>query len=106
MEQKPALRYNQGKLRYGLVPAQFFKWLAEVFTKGAEKYAPNNWKNSYGTDDHDSFVEDRVESLTRHLQEYRLGEDNDTETGLPHLVHVAWNALVVSWYDRYYSEGE
>ena len=37
------LRYNEGKNRLDLIPAFAYKKIGDVFTKGAQKYAPNNW---------------------------------------------------------------
>ena len=36
------LRYNEGKLRYDLIPAKANEEYAKVLTKGLEKYPPNN----------------------------------------------------------------
>lgn len=42
MEQK-GLRYNSGKTRYDLIEPFALEQLANVFTKGSEKYADHNW---------------------------------------------------------------
>ncbi len=38
-------------------------------------------------------------SLCRHLYVWWAGERYDEETGLPHLAHVAWNALALLTYE-------
>ncbi len=86
-----ALRYNSGKPRYDLLPPDALNELAEVFTKGAEKYAPRNWEK--GMDWGKCFA-----SLLRHAFKWAKGEDRDEETGCLHMAHVAWNALVLCSY--------
>lgn len=96
-----ALRYNSGKLRLNLLPWEWQKWLTELLMKGAEKYEAENWKVSLNTDDHNSFVADRKESLKRHLLQYDSGELTDEESGIRHMVMIAWNSLTIAWYDNY-----
>ena len=84
------LKYDGGKPRAALVLGGFANALLEVAkvgTFGAEKYAPNNWK----------LVEpERYEdALFRHLLQWQSGELVDSETGLRHLAHAAWNALAI-----------
>lgn len=86
------MRFNAGKTRYGLIPESWTRALAEVLTRGAVKYAPNNWKR--GMD-----PEFMVDSLQRHLAAYRRGEKYDPESGNHHLAHAAWNALALMTYD-------
>jgi len=62
--------------------------VGEVATFGAHKYAPGNWLHvSHGKDRYTS-------ALLRHLLE-SANSDIDSETGLNHLAHVAWNALAI-----------
>ncbi len=37
-------KFDQDKLRYDLIPPEIKLWLAELYTHGSKKYAPNNWK--------------------------------------------------------------
>lgn len=64
--------------------------IGAVILKGKEKYPdPNNWKKVEGA---------KVryqESLMRHLVKHNMGILLDEESRLPHLVHVAWNALAI-----------
>lgn len=87
------LRYNSGKLRFDLVPPYPMEQIAKVFTKGAEKYAPHNWKKGMPWSEVEA-------SLMRHLEAYRAGEDFDPETGLYHMAHVAVNAMFLIDYYR------
>lgn len=85
------LRFNAGKLRYDLLPADGLEDLVKVYTKGAEKYAPRNWE--LGMDWSKCYA-----SLMRHVQEWAKGNDLDEETGLPHMAHAAWNAIALNVY--------
>lgn len=94
-EQTRGLRYNQGKIRYDLLEPYAIEQLAKVFSKGAEKYAPNNWLKGMSWSN-------ITASLKRHLAAYEQGEDYDNETQLLHLAHVAWNALALVSYYKYH----
>lgn len=78
------IKYDKGKLRYDLIPPEVLMELAKVLTYGANKYKPNNWKNSEGT-------ERLVSALFRHIEAWRLGEDIDPGSGLDHLSHALTN---------------
>lgn len=41
-EKGKGLRYNEGKLRFDLFPPFARRIIAQIFTKGAEKYALRN----------------------------------------------------------------
>jgi len=90
-----ALRYDEGKLRVDLVPPQWVEWLAEVFTIGAKKYAEHNWKKGMKFS--------RMQgSMMRHLLKWQKGEKTDEESGLHPLLHVAWNALALVYYEKHW----
>lgn len=82
-------KYDQGKLRYDLVPVEAHEALAEVFTYGAAKYDDNNWQQ----------VESKryVAALFRHLNAWRKGESHDGESGLHHLKHALTNVAILLW---------
>ena len=86
------LRFNGGKDRWDLLPMDATEQVVKVLTRGAEKYAERNWERGmrrsicFG-------------SLMRHLARRVLGERHDAESGLPHLAHVACNALFLLAYD-------
>lgn len=83
------LKFDQGKDRWELLPLKLVQHIVKVFTFGATKYGDNNWQgldNGY----------DRCKAaLFRHLSKHESGEIYDEESGLPHLAHAAWNALVL-----------
>lgn len=81
------LRYNDGKLPYHLLSDIAIQEIVRVLGKGAEKYAERNWERGLKWDSQ------CCASLQRHLAAWKMGEDNDPETGLSHLAHIATNAM-------------
>lgn len=86
----PGAKLDSGKNRIGLVLSGFARAItavARVGTYGAEKYSDNGWtqvaagKQRY------------TDAMWRHLLREAEGEHLDTESGLPHAAHAAWNAL-------------
>lgn len=88
-----AVRHNQDKTRFDLIPPCFIREVAEVFTFGAKKYAPENWKG---------FTPEQQEeikaSLLRHIYAYLEGEELDPESGLSHLAHAGCNLAFLSYF--------
>jgi hypothetical protein len=83
---------DTGKLRYDLIPPEALRGLAHVYTLGAQKYADRNWEKGilYG----------RIyAALMRHLEQWRLGEDNDPDNAQRHLDSVVWNAVALATYE-------
>lgn len=80
------LRFNNGKLSWGLLSWPALRELVKVLEFGAKKYASWNWSNGL------SWTE-TFESLQRHLLAWYTGEEKDPETGLSHIAHVMCNAM-------------
>ena len=92
MKNKLADRFDNGKTRWRNFPMFMIRPLAQVAQYGETKYALYNYlkggpQNQY------------LDSLKRHLDSYEdpAQPDNDLESGLSHLYHVAWNALVCAY---------
>lgn len=87
-EPAKALRYNSGKpaLDYLLTFPEALKGVAAVSSYGEQKYERYNYLKG-------APASESVSSLLRHLLAWHTGEDNDSESKLSHLAHVAWNAL-------------
>jgi len=100
-DEKPtqALRYNKNKPRLGLIDAYFQEELAKVLTMGAVKYASDNWRKGM------SWTE-CVDSLERHVMKFKSENhsDNDEESNLHHMAHVACNAMFLVWYSKHRQE--
>lgn len=80
------LRYNEGKLRWGLLSWPALAELVQVLMFGARKYSSWNWTNGL------SWTQ-TFESMQRHAIAWYQGEDTDPETGLSHIAHVFCNAM-------------
>lgn len=85
-------KYDDGKLRYDLVPMEALEGLAKVLTYGASKYGDNNWQ----------LVEsDRyIAAFYRHFHAWRKGETNDDESGYHHLEHCLANVAFLLYKDK------
>lgn len=85
-------KYDQGKLRWDLLPLDVVEKLVEIYEFGANKYEENSWrtiKNGYKR---------CRAALFRHLSAYDKGERLDPESGKSHLAHAAWNALSMVYF--------
>lgn len=74
--------------RFDLVPIGPLTKVAELYGRGAEKYADNNWRNGYEWSK--SYA-----ALMRHLTQFWGGEDYDSETNMPHLTAVIFHAMAL-----------
>lgn len=76
-------KHDAGKLRWSLLPWGAVRSVVDVLTRGAIKYAPDNWRKveDWRARYHDAMV--------RHVTAWHLGEKYDDEWGLPHLAHAA-----------------
>lgn len=90
--EEAALRYDADKPRYDLLPGDGLHELVRVYTAGAAKYAPRNWEKGMSWSR-------CFGSLMRHAWAWWRGERLDPESGLPHMAHVAWNALALVTYE-------
>lgn len=80
---------GQMKDRFDLIPDNVELLLAQVLTHGAKKYDANNWQKVEGW---------RYKgAIRRHLSQHYLGEDNDKDSGLPHLAHALCNVAFLLW---------
>ena len=84
-------KFDDGKNKIGEVLGIFPNaiWaVGEVGTHGAKKYS---MMNALEVDDG---INRYTNALYRHLTQEAMGEKNDTESGLLHASHTAWNALM------------
>lgn len=91
-------KYDEGKIRAGLVLGDFAAALEAVSlvgTFGAQKYSDSNWLMV------DNAQERYDDAMLRHWLEDKIsttsgkGSGYDSESGILHIAHVAWNALAV-----------
>jgi hypothetical protein len=123
-----AKRYNTGKLRYGLIPSRPLADVAEVYTRGAHKYSvysdaegkqylgkdiplekvaelklhviddgADNWRKGLSWTG-------CAESVERHFQAWKSGEDLDPELQTQHLANAVWGMLSLMEYRHTHPE--
>lgn len=86
--QTEAVKFDDGKLAYDLVPAAALEELVKVYTFGAKKYARRNWEKG--------FPWCRVfAAIMRHAWSWMRGQDKDPESGLHHMAHAAFGCLAL-----------
>lgn len=94
--------------RYDLIPVKALAMLARVFGYGVEKYKTSdyegpkdsNWRKGYEWSKN-------YAAMRRHEELFWGGENLDEESGLPHMAHAAWHALVLLEYlENYEIYGE
>lgn len=90
-------RFNDGKVRYELIPTHLLESTARVLEFGANKYAPWNWAKGMPW----SVV---IGCLKRHLAAIERGEDFDPETGLRHTGHIGANLIFLEHYMNEFPE--
>lgn len=94
-------RFNEGKLRYDLIPQEFLDELAKVFTYGAEKYGVDNWRKGLSW-------RDCLASAERHQRAFASGKDYNTDDN-PNLLHVAnaaANLAMITAFYKIYPQGD
>lgn len=91
MSDTGAIKHDQQKARFDLIPAAPLWELANVYTFGASKYADRNWEKG--------FAWTRIfAAMLRHSYRWFMGENLDAETGCHHLASVAWCAFALMEY--------
>lgn len=88
-----AIRHDQDKPHMDLLSPIAMFGLAQVLTKGLEKYPGSQWKKGMAW----SRV---IASLLRHTFKFMSGEDYDEDTKLPHVDHMAANITFLQEYFR------
>lgn len=83
----PGVKLDTGKPRWDLLPWRALRGVVDVLTFGAKKYCDNGWQSVPGGRSR------YTAALLRHLAAHEQGEVLDPDSGLPHLAHVATNAL-------------
>ena len=84
MSTPQAMRFNYGKLQLSMVPPSLAAYCAAPLMYGAIKYERDNWRRGFNWTS-------IIDSLQRHLDQFKIGEDFDQESKLHHMAHVACN---------------
>lgn len=87
-EQSASTRLDYGKPRPDLLPVDALLAVSAVMATGVEKHGARTWEagrpwgGEYG-------------AVLRHLWAWWGGQENDPDTGLPHLAHAAARVLML-----------
>jgi len=86
-------KYDSGKPRYDLIPPEALEELAYLYGQGCEKYGPRDWERGM------SWTR-WFAALMRHAWKWMCREERDPETGVHHMIAVAWNAFAIYTYSK------
>jgi hypothetical protein len=92
-------RYISGKVDFSLLPLCTLEDECRVWEYGKRKYAAWNWAK--GMPWSVAFA-----CMMRHMSAWQRGEENDQESGLPHIAHAMCNLRMLTLYAKTYTEGD
>jgi hypothetical protein len=78
------------KVQLGLLPAAGSIYGALSMQDGARKYGPYNWRSN------DVRMTIYLDAIERHLLALRDGEDDASDSGVPHLGHIIACAAILA----------
>lgn len=82
--------FSKGKAPIHLIPSEAITAMAHGFGFGAAKYGEYNFR--YGIE-----WTELTDSLMRHTLAFLKGEDDDPESGLPHVWHIGNNFAMLEY---------
>lgn len=82
-----------------LIDARFKEELAMLLTLGGFKYDFDNWKLAKKSE-----VIKYRDALERHMLARDKGEFIDKDTGLPHTIAIAFNAMALHYFDLMFNK--
>lgn len=87
-------KFDQGKLKWNLLPIEATEEIIKVLEFGAKKYGDFNWlENSEGVE-----WTRYMNAADRHFAKFKKGVDIDEDSGLLELAHLATNILMLLQY--------
>ena len=92
-------RFNGGKDDFSLLPLCTLEDEVKVWMYGKNKYAAWNWAKGMAWSI-------PLACALRHLAAWQRGEENDPESGLPHLAHAMCNLRMLTLYSKTFKEGD
>lgn len=88
-------RFDNGKIRWSLLPLDVMRDIVGVLEFGAKKYAPNNWKKAVSEEDQERCWN----SFYRHRDAFLIDNELcDAETKLLHTSHMLCNLMFIHWH--------
>lgn len=94
------IKFDGGKLEFGLLPPLALEEVVKVLTFGAQKYSRNNWQKVSGS------KRRYFDAMERHIWAWRKGEQIDPESGINHLAHAMCCLMFLFEHDILYSKDE
>jgi hypothetical protein len=94
------VKHDEGKDTWSVMPWGALREALKVMQFGWHKYGRDNWKRV------NNGKERFTEAAMRHLIAAMDGEDNDAESGLPHLAHAACSVLFALYFKNRYEKGD
>lgn len=91
---KAAIKADQGKTDWCILPIKPSEEIIKVFSFGEQKYARGNYQEGGGLK-----YSRVINSLLRHIHAFMQGEDKDPESGLHHLAHAGCNIYMLLSYE-------
>lgn len=85
---KVAVKYDGAKADFSLLPSKALEEVAHVYTYGATKYSPHNWRKGFRWSR-------LAAAMLRHTFSWLGGEDKDPETGRSHLAHAICTGMML-----------
>lgn len=98
VETEVGKKFDQGKLRWSLLPLQSMREVVRALMFGANKYGDHNWKLLLQQDP--KARERYYDALERHITDWWDGAEYDDESGLHHLAHAGCCVLFLLWWER------
>jgi hypothetical protein len=87
-------KYDNGKLRWSLVPPGVMEDYIKVLEYGAVKYDVNNWQRVPNA------TTRYYDAAMRHIDAWWQGEMDDPETGMCHLAHAMCCISFLMWIEK------
>jgi len=104
-----ARRYNNDKPKYSLLDKDFLEEFTKVITYGYNKYTIKDDKGNIISTGRDNWRKglswsDTIDSMNRHLADFRNRNLFDSESGLHNMAHIACNAMFLYYYSKHRRE--
>ena len=81
---------QKGKPRYDLIPGSILKRLADLYSRGDEKYVDCNWQKAQ--------TEEEVKRFKASAWRHFVSWDNGWDTEEDHAIAAIWNIIAYEWH--------
>lgn len=83
---------QDGKPRYDLIPHELLKRVAELYSRGAEKYNEDNWRLANSEQEYKRFRA----SAFRHFMQWMSNEEDED-----HASAIVFNVFCYEWHNKH-----